>query len=129
VKEIHMKTNKASITGQEAVDWSKFMPVDVDMVMQAFPADVIGSLLPPEKELPEEFQNFGRAPFVDFVDKWFFGTVGQGRFLAIKPKPGVDHVKALTHLQTCLKSYQPSHEHKIGGVAYLMSLWFEPEPT
>lgn len=34
--------------------------------------------------------------------------------------------KVHRHISACLGSYEPKHEHKIAGVAYLLSLWFEP---
>ena len=47
----------------------------------------------------------------------------------IKPiKQGISLSLALRHLGACLSSWEPKHEHKTAGVAYLMSLWFEDLP-
>jgi hypothetical protein len=35
---------------------------------------------------------------------------------------------AFRALQACLGSFAPKHEHKIAGVAYLLSEWCEPAP-
>ena len=31
------------------------------------------------------------------------------------------------HTRACLRSFEPRHEHKIAGVAYLLSLWFRED--
>jgi hypothetical protein len=40
-------------------------------------------------------------------------------------KDGIDRRAAFRHISACLGSYDPSHEHKIAGVGYLISLWFK----
>lgn len=90
---------------------------DVEM---AFPADVT-RLLPPWEELPEDYQR-DRAPTCKVVDQWF--SCGLGNLNAV-PKEGIDTTHALRHLKCIMGSYQPKHEHKTAGVAYLIDLWFE----
>lgn len=106
------------------------VPTDVDDVMLAFPAHVVGKYLPEYEDIPEEFKR-GRTKWNDVMSQWFFkGLPGETEFI---PKKDIDGSKALRHLKACLGSYEPSHEHKEAGVAYLMSLWFEdiiiPERT
>ena len=40
---------------------------------------------------------------------------------------GIDGVAAMLHLELLIYSFVLSHEHKIAGVAYLMSQWFKLE--
>jgi hypothetical protein len=93
---------------------------EVDDATVAFPAQVIGELLPPMADIPEEFPS--RAEFEGVACRWFFLGLKKPVFY---PKEGVDPKKAFRVLQACIGSYEPKHEHKITGVAYLMSEWFE----
>lgn len=107
-------------------------PMDVNDIMLAFPARVIGTYLPLRDEIPDEFKS-GNTKWNKQWNKlhhhWFFSGL-EG--VDITPKPGIDMAKALRHLAACQMSFEPKHEHKSEGVAYLMSLWFEdvtfPEP-
>jgi hypothetical protein len=96
-------------------------PQEVDRATLAFPA-VIGHLLPGYAEVPEEFKGWRGNEYVDAVDSWFFKGMAKADW---KAKPGIDAEKAWRHLSACMGSFAPKHEHKIAGVAYLMSLWFE----
>ena len=91
---------------------------DVDIV---FPANVT-HLLPEFESLPQVFQD-EEDPWCAVAEEWFYRGADANKFV---PKPGIDKTAALRHLQACLGSYQPKHEHKMAGVGYLMSLWFEP---
>lgn len=110
----------------------KFTPKDVDAIRQAFPANVMTDLLPPWKEIPDEFKNFNRpTPQGEIVSRWFFKGLPKGtQFI---PVEGVDEKKALRHIQCCMGSWEPKHEHKVAGCAYLLSIWFSeikiPEET
>lgn len=93
----------------------------------AFPAHGV-SRLPAWKEIPKEYQNQNH-PRCHLVQKWFgFGLKPK----KIVPKEGIDEIKALRHLQYIMGSYEPKHEHKISGVAWLIDQWFDTfdvEPT
>ncbi len=104
------------------VDYSK--PTPVNDVELAFPAVVIGRYLPREDEIPSDIKS---SPWFALANRWFYHGI-DGSFVV---KEGVDGAVAARHLKACLGSYQPGHEHKMAGVAYLMSLWFEryEEPT
>jgi hypothetical protein len=80
------------------------------------------NLMPAYADIPEEFRR-GRTPFHEVQARWFFG--GLPRW-PLQPKPGIDHTAALRHLSAIQRSWTPPHEHKAAGVAYLMSLWYEP---
>lgn len=97
------------------------MPIEITDLVLAFPADVT-DLLPTYGEVPEEFK-ISTNPWVRIVSSWFaFGLPADVEFHC---KPGVDGETAFRQLSAVLRSFQPKHEHKIDGAAYLMSLFFE----
>lgn len=98
-------------------------PTKISDIEQAFPARV-DHLLPPWDSIPKEFKNLNSTNrWVRVVKTWFFHGYDATKLV---PVEGIDKNEALTHLKTCLRSWQPSHEHKTAGVAYLLSLWFQP---
>jgi hypothetical protein len=95
-------------------------PQAIDDVTVAFPARVVGTLLPRVADIPREF--YSRAnPWATLASRWFFSGLS-GRFAV---KPGIDERTALRHLSAVLRSFEPQHEHKEAGVAFLMSQWFD----
>ena len=107
-------------------DWTREQPreefSDDEM---AFPTTVKG-LLPEEEEIPEDYQGLGSSKeareWVGLVERMFHRGVED---LALLPKEGVDPAKAYKHITYCMRSFEPKHERKISGCAYLFSLWFE----
>jgi hypothetical protein len=97
-------------------------PQDINPINAAFPANVTGTLLPPKEEIPEEF--FARDnKWASFVSTMFLrGWDGKDPVLLIKED--VDAQKAFDHVRVVLISFEPKHENKIAGAAYLLSLWF-----
>lgn len=82
-------------------------------------------LLPKREDIPREFDYTkpDKSKWVEITETWFFkGLPSNTEF---KPRDGIDGHLALKHLRYVLSSFQPKHEHKTEGVAYLMSLWFE----
>ncbi len=73
-------------------------------------------------KIPPEFTRHGGTVWNNLASRWFFCGLDKS---LLKPKDGIDMVDALTHLKYCIESWEPKHEHKQAGVAYLMSLWFE----
>lgn len=55
------------------------------------------------------------------AQNWFY------RGLKVMPpvKAGLDRDDVQKNLAAALRSFEPKHEHKMAGVAYLMSLWLE----
>lgn len=94
---------------------------EIDDAQFAFPATVIGHLLPEWEDIPEEFRK-DKSEWCKVPNDWFSGFIVSPAFL---PKPGIEAPKAYRHLQACMRSYEPKHQHKIAGVAYLLSQWFE----
>src|SRR5580704_11065350 len=99
-------------------------PQKIDTATLAFPTAVEGTLLPAWADIPDEFRgDRGRSnPWCSVVMEWFNNGLNPVRF---KAKDGIDSNDAWRHLGACLKSRQPKHEHKVAGVAYLMSQWFD----
>jgi hypothetical protein len=111
------KTKKAAQSTTVPSKWEQPQQVrDIDV---AFPASVVGTLLPPMDEIPEEFHSHSH-PWCRFVSKLFFS----GGNLPVS-RNGIDRASAARHLKCVLGSYEPKHEHKEAGAAYLMSLWYE----
>lgn len=92
---------------------------DVDDLSMAFGGDT-HKLLPPWKDIPEQFKA-GHTEWNSLVSAWFFGGL---KNLKLTPKAGVDTAKALRHIKAVIVSFEPKHEHKEAGCAYLLSEWF-----
>ena len=97
-------------------------PIKVTGVQMAFGGDAM-KLLPPYKEIPKEFTNSNtRNKWNKFSSDWFFNGL---KNLKVTPKDGINPEEAIRHLSTILRSFEPKHEHKEAGVAYLASQWFD----
>lgn len=80
-------------------------------------------LMPAYRDIPDEYRDMcGETPFHKIQQQWFFE--GLKKF-PLDPKPGINRDDAIRHLAAIQGSWAPKHEHKVAGVAYLMSLWFE----
>lgn len=77
--------------------------------------------LPKWEDIPEEFQK-GRSTWNRLFSGMFYGLKGDAE---VTPKEGVDATKAGRAIRAIMVSFQPKHEHKEAGCAYLMSQWFE----
>lgn len=103
-------------------------PREVDAVTAVFPASVIGNLLPEVGELGDFRDKWNTDPWCRQASIWFM--------FGIDPEKSIieyaDHIdtelkqrNVWLQLEACLHSYEPSHEHKMAGVGYLMSLFFK----
>jgi hypothetical protein len=100
-------------------NWSKPQEVnDIDMVF----GGGCSKLLPEMDEIPDEFTRHKGTKWNVIVCDWFFAGLKGHKY---KMKDGVDADMAWRHLSTIMRSFEPAHEHKEAGVAYLMSLWFD----
>lgn len=86
------------------------------------PLKVIGTLLPEWKEIPEDFQRErGEAKkWTVIIDDWFFSGA---RNIQIVFKPGISQKLVMQNIRIILQDWDPSHEHKTAGAAWLLSLW------
>lgn len=101
-------------------------PHEVSDVNMAFPARVVGILMPSYEDCTEGLKALGnheRGKWVEFQRKWFYD--GLPETTQVHTKPGIDSEKAFRHLICVQGSFEPKHEHKESAVAYLASLWFE----
>lgn len=99
-----------------------FQVRDISDIERAFPTS-IKDFMPPYSEIPEEFKNQNRqTKWNEIVSHWFFkGLNPKTQFI---PVEGIDPKKALKHISYILGSWEPKHEHKEAGVAFLLSQWF-----
>lgn len=95
------------------------LPKEVDQATLAFPANVIGTLLPKWEEIPKEFKDGNK--WTQLAQHIFFYG---GKGIEFLVKDGVDQAKANRHIMACLRSFEPKHEHKEAGVGYLLSEFF-----
>lgn len=95
-------------------------PVAVTEVDLVF-GGVVEELLPAMTEIPEAFIT-GETIWNAAIDRLFYkGPAG----IEVTPRKEVDPKAALRHIAAVLNSFQPKHEHKMAGCAYLMSEFFE----
>lgn len=97
------------------------LPIEVTKLDIAFGGKV-DEILPPMSEIPDEFKH-ADSPWGKWQGEWFF----QGLKQLPTPKDGIDLNLAMENLSCVQGSFQPKHEHKKAGVAYLASLWFKHE--
>lgn len=97
----------------------QYVPVEVTDLDMAFGGKAM-EILPAYKDIPDEFKR-GKHPAREFASNWFFKGLSE----TPKAKPGIDLSLALSNLRACLVDFEPKHEHKVDGVAYLASLWLE----
>lgn len=81
----------------------------------------INALLPAWDEIPKEFQD-DRSRWNKVASDWFFCGLRNAMW---KPKVGIDTREALAHVSEIMASWEPKHEHKEAGCAYLLSEFFE----
>lgn len=89
---------------------------DIDIVFGK-----IGGLLPDYNDIPDEFKKF-QNKWYKIASNWFYE--GINKEAQVEFREGVDPSDALRHISTILGSYTPKHEHKISGVAFLLSEFF-----
>ena len=122
----------------DGINWSETSEVSMDEILEndfskpatditdidaVFGASKIDTLLPKMKDIPEDFRGeIGEAKkWTDLTIQWFYGG---GRIGIKEAKEGIDAGKAIYHIKSVLASFEPSHERKIAGAAYLLSKWF-----
>lgn len=86
----------------------------------AFGPKNISEFLPAMHSIPKEFFN-DRNPWSQLVSGWFFRGVKEWPIA----KEGINFKMAAAHIRVALASWEPKHEHKMAGCAYLASLWLD----
>jgi len=79
--------------------------------------------LPKWADLPDEFRRM-RGPFYHAASMLFFNG-GELSDHGLRFRDGVDQTRAIRLLRALLGSYGTKHQHKIGGVGFLLSQWCE----
>jgi hypothetical protein len=80
-------------------------------------------LLPKYESIPNEFKIDGtQNKWVKLTNDWFYSGLTKAEWI---PQDGIDTKKALRHIKAILGSWDPKHEHKIAGCAYLASQFFK----
>jgi hypothetical protein len=93
----------------------------VNRLDMAFGGDV-SKLLPPYADIPAPFKSDNtRTWFHKLPIDWFYRGLTS---IQLTPRDGVDGEAALQHIRAVLVSFEPKHEHKMAGVAYLLDQWF-----
>lgn len=79
--------------------------------------------LPANDDIPEAFKSFlgsGEArPYVQMVNSMFFGDKMPEYEMSIND--GFSKEQVIKCIRAHLTSWEPKHEHKIAGVAYMLS--------
>lgn len=88
----------------------------------AFGPKNLAEFLPAMGSIPKEFFKDSN-PWNQWISKWFFSGLKEYA-VAVN---GVNFKQAHAHINVILGSFEPKHEHKIAGCAYLASMWFVPE--
>lgn len=116
------KVNPIEVELSEPLNDGYDQPLVMDDMLYTFPGH-LDRLLPAWDIIPERFRNGnGSTEWNRFVRDWFFKGWPEDRDLY--PRPDVDAEAAFRHLHTVMRSFEPKHEHKEAGVAWLMSRWF-----
>lgn len=94
----------------------KFKPIEVSDTLMVFPGNI-------EHLLPDQTDVVGNK-WLPFVNRWFYKGI-EINLNDLKPKEGIETIKAFRHLNCIMRSYSIKHENKIASVAYLLNEWFE----
>lgn len=108
-----------NFSGEQITDFSK--PVPANKLEIAFPAHGIARL-PPYNQIPAEFKTDKPVANGFVRDLFYNGFKGDSTCV---PRDGIEAYDALSHIAAIVGSYEPKHEHKIAGAAYLAALWIE----
>lgn len=98
-------------------------PHEISEAQRAFPANVVGTLMPPATAIPDTYEDQGLWQGF-FTDLFFRGSGTAFENWRLYTRDDVDGEKAWVHLTTILRSYEPKHEHKEAAFAWLASRWF-----
>lgn len=94
-------------------------PIHVDDLDVVFGGKAM-QILPKYDEIPDEFKSWNNK-YNKWASGWFLSDLKE----IPEAVDGVDQNLAMRNLACVLKSFEPKHEHKTAGVAYLASLWLE----
>ncbi len=79
-------------------------------------------LLPTQEDIPEEYKFHTNSKWNKLFSDMFFSGLSDLQFT---PKEGIDPEAAFKCVRAHMASWEPSHQDKESGVAYMMSVLFE----
>lgn len=97
----------------------KLKPVLVSDLELTFGGN-IAKLLPSIDSIPKEFKD-GKSKWNKVINDWFYCGLKKCKW---NPKEGVNPKDAIRHVGSVLSSFEPKHEHKMAGCAFLLSEFF-----
>lgn len=77
--------------------------------------------------VPDDFKRSSNQ-YAAFIASWLFPGISQTELARLRPREGVNQSKALAAIGTIMRSFEPKHEHKNAGCAFLLHAWFELAP-
>jgi hypothetical protein len=96
-------------------------PEQLDQISDIDVAFSTKKFLPEYAVIPDDFKK-GNTVWNRLFKKWFYGGLKE---LSLTPKDGIDTKKAVKLIRAHMGSFEPKHEHKEAGVAYMMSMLFD----
>lgn len=84
--------------------------------------DLMKTFLPTMDEIPSEFKGeYGDAvKWCDAVNDFFFCGAKE---ITMTCRNGIKQEDVIRHIRLVISSWEPPHEQKIAGCAWLLSLW------
>ncbi len=101
-------------------------PSEVTDLDMAFGGKAMDLMPPYNQELRDWSRTQEAAPYLDFQSTWF--ALGLEPDTELYFNEGIDGNKALRHLKAIQGSFEPKHEHKMAGVAWLLHRWSSAPP-
>lgn len=103
--------------------WKRPMKLESTDVVFGLTGTIIDTYMPKWTDLPEDFRRERGAAkkWTNIVDDLFFH--GAKDIRCTVKDPTIEQRDIIKHIAMLLQSFEPSHEHKTAGVAYLLSLW------
>ena len=95
--------------------------IEISTLDLAFPTNVDG-ILPAWEEIPDQFKKWNGTKWNRLFNDWFHLGL---KSIKLIPKKGIDIEKAIRMVSYCMRSWEPKHEHKEAGCAYLLSEFFK----
>jgi hypothetical protein len=98
--------------------------LEVPTVTDAEVAFGTTACLPKWDDVPEDFRDFTYNEHCKAVSTLFYSG-GRITDMGYTLKQGLDENDVMRAIRACLCSWEPKHEHKIAGVGYMLSQWFD----
>jgi hypothetical protein len=96
---------------------------DIDKTTDLEKAFATTRCLPKWEDIPEEFKKelYTGTLYNRVIDSWFCGSALPNAGIVFNPGFEAEPKKVFHFIMAHLRSFEPKHEHKIAGCAYLLS--------